>query len=52
MCVYQVGAKSSNIKFLRERVPSWIRIPLSVAVPFGTFEAVLSEDINKVLINL
>ncbi|XP_020533738.1 alpha-glucan water dikinase 2 isoform X2 [Jatropha curcas] len=42
-----VGAKSCNIKFLRERVPSWIRIPLSVALPFGTFEAVLSEDINK-----
>ncbi|CAN0838714.1 Alpha-glucan water dikinase 2 [Linum grandiflorum] len=42
-----VGAKSCNIRFLRERVPSWIKIPNSVALPFGTFEAVLSEDINK-----
>ncbi|CAK7347288.1 unnamed protein product [Dovyalis caffra] len=42
-----VGAKSCNIKFLRERVPSWIKIPISVALPFGTFETVLSEDVNK-----
>ncbi|CAI0405832.1 unnamed protein product [Linum tenue] len=42
-----VGAKSCNIRFLRERVPSWIKIPNSVALPFGTFEAVLSENINK-----
>ncbi|CAN1185315.1 Alpha-glucan water dikinase 2 [Linum perenne] len=44
-----VGAKSCNIRFLRERVSSWIKIPNSVALPFGTFEAVLSEDINKEL---
>ncbi|XP_021284061.1 alpha-glucan water dikinase 2 isoform X3 [Herrania umbratica] len=42
-----VGAKSCNIKFLRGRVPSWIRIPMSVAIPFGAFETVVSEDINK-----
>ncbi|WRX30294.1 hypothetical protein QQP08_022781, partial [Theobroma cacao] len=42
-----VGAKSCNIKFLRGRVPSWIRIPMSVAMPFGAFETVLSKDINK-----
>ncbi|XP_065880881.1 alpha-glucan water dikinase 2 isoform X2 [Euphorbia lathyris] len=46
-----VGAKSCNVKFLRERVPSCIKIPLSVALPFGTFEAVLSEDINKGVAN-
>ncbi|TYG69573.1 hypothetical protein ES288_D05G241500v1 [Gossypium darwinii] len=42
-----VGAKSCNIKFLRGRVPSWIRIPMSVAIPFGAFETVLSLDVNK-----
>ncbi|KAF2323958.1 hypothetical protein GH714_004742 [Hevea brasiliensis] len=42
-----VGAKSCNIKFLRERVPSWIKIPISVALTFGAFETILLEDINK-----
>nr|VDC75014.1 unnamed protein product [Brassica rapa] len=42
-----VGSKSCNIKFLRERVPSWIKIPTSVALPFGTFECALSDDSNK-----
>ncbi|OMO57553.1 Pyruvate phosphate dikinase, PEP/pyruvate-binding protein [Corchorus olitorius] len=46
-----VGAKSCNIKFLRGRVPSWIRIPMSVAIPFGAFETVLTQDINKDLAN-
>ncbi|CAA7037335.1 unnamed protein product [Microthlaspi erraticum] len=43
----KVGSKSCNIKFLRERVPSWIKIPTSVALPFGTFEIALSDDSNK-----
>ncbi|KAG8654882.1 hypothetical protein MANES_05G189000v8 [Manihot esculenta] len=42
-----VGAKSFNIKFLRERVPSWIKIPISVALTFGAFETVMSDNINK-----
>ncbi|CAN6584231.1 unnamed protein product [Malus baccata var. baccata] len=42
-----VGAKSFNIKVLRERVPTWIKIPMSVAIPFGAFEKVLLEDVNK-----
>ncbi|XWS25405.1 hypothetical protein CRYUN_Cryun27aG0065400 [Craigia yunnanensis] len=46
-----VGAKSCNIKFLRGRVPSWIRIPMSVAIPFGAFETVLSQDVNKDIAN-
>ncbi|KAK6245801.1 hypothetical protein SCA6_008891 [Theobroma cacao] len=46
-----VGAKSCNIKFLRGRVPSWIWIPMSVAMPFGAFETVLSKDINKDIAN-
>ncbi|KAK7858548.1 alpha-glucan water dikinase 2, partial [Quercus suber] len=46
-----VGAKSCNTKFLRGRVPSWIKIPMSVALPFGAFETVLSEDVNKDIAN-
>lgn len=29
-------------------MPSWIRIPMSVAIPFGAFETVLSQDVNQV----
>ncbi|XVF64923.1 hypothetical protein PTKIN_Ptkin09bG0205500 [Pterospermum kingtungense] len=46
-----VGAKSCNIKFLGGRVPSWIRIPMSVAIPFEAFETVLSQDVNKDVAN-
>lgn len=46
-----VGAKSCNTKILRGRVPSWIKIPMSVALPFGAFETVLSEDVNKDIAN-
>ncbi|KAL0927957.1 hypothetical protein M5K25_002185 [Dendrobium thyrsiflorum] len=42
-----VGAKSRNISYLKGKVPSWIGIPTSVALPFGVFEKVLSDNINK-----
>lgn len=42
-----VGAKSRNIAFVKEKVPSWIGIPTSVALPFGVFEKVLSDDMNQ-----
>eukprot|EP00249_Psilotum_nudum_P023740 c28967_g1_i1 orf=621-4901(-) len=42
-----VGAKSRNIGFLKEKLPSWIKVPTSVALPFGVFEKVLSEKENK-----
>ncbi|XVE85121.1 hypothetical protein DITRI_Ditri17bG0066500 [Diplodiscus trichospermus] len=42
-----VGAKSRNISYLKGKVPSWVGIPTSVALPFGVFEKVLSEKINK-----
>lgn len=29
-------------------MPSWVGIPTSVALPFGVFEKVLSDDLNKV----
>ncbi|EEF34459.1 alpha-glucan water dikinase, chloroplastic [Ricinus communis] len=42
-----VGAKSRNISHLKGKVPSWIGIPTSVALPFGVFEKVLSDGSNK-----
>ncbi|XP_006841018.2 alpha-glucan water dikinase, chloroplastic isoform X1 [Amborella trichopoda] len=42
-----VGAKSRNISYLKGKVPSWVGLPTSVALPFGVFEKVLSEDSNK-----
>ncbi|XP_057774579.1 alpha-glucan water dikinase, chloroplastic isoform X2 [Salvia miltiorrhiza] len=44
-----VGAKSRNIAHLKGKVPSWVNIPTSVALPFGTFEAVLSNNLNQVV---
>ncbi|KAH9319028.1 hypothetical protein KI387_020797, partial [Taxus chinensis] len=43
-----VGAKSRNIAYLKSIFKtSWIGVPESVALPFGVFEKVLSEDMNK-----
>ncbi|XP_043704280.1 alpha-glucan water dikinase, chloroplastic-like isoform X1 [Telopea speciosissima] len=42
-----VGAKSRNIAYLKGKVPSWVGIPTSVALPFGVFEKVLSESSNQ-----
>ncbi|CAM0870867.1 unnamed protein product [Alopecurus aequalis] len=42
-----VGAKSRNIAYLNGKVPSWVSVPTSVALPFGTFGTVLSDKINK-----
>uniref|UniRef100_A0A7I4D941 Pyruvate phosphate dikinase AMP/ATP-binding domain-containing protein n=1 Tax=Physcomitrium patens TaxID=3218 RepID=A0A7I4D941_PHYPA len=38
---------SRNIANLMGKLPSWIRLPTSVAVPFGVFEKVLTESVNK-----
>ncbi|KAJ4960809.1 hypothetical protein NE237_020719 [Protea cynaroides] len=42
-----VGAKSRNIAYLKGKVPSWVGIPTSVALPFGVFEKVLSDSSNQ-----
>ncbi|KAM7250917.1 hypothetical protein ACFE04_022800 [Oxalis oulophora] len=42
-----VGAKSRNIAYLKGKVPSWIGIPASVALPFGVFENVLADKLNR-----
>ncbi|KAH7423050.1 hypothetical protein KP509_12G037200 [Ceratopteris richardii] len=42
-----VGAKSRNVAHLKNKLPSSIKVPTSVALPFGVFEEVLAEDVNK-----
>jgi alpha-glucan,water dikinase len=41
-----VGAKANNLAKLRNALPSWIQVPASVALPFGTFEQVLGYAPN------
>ncbi|MGD8757256.1 MAG: PEP/pyruvate-binding domain-containing protein [Deltaproteobacteria bacterium] len=42
-----VGGKSNNLKHLKGRLPPWIYLPSSVALPFGVFEKVLSQELNR-----
>ena len=41
-----VGAKSKNLASLRGKLPEWISLPSSIALPFGSFEAAISSSIN------
>ena len=42
-----VGKKAFNQRLLRDKLPTWIKQPKSVALPFGVFERVLSLEENK-----
>ena len=42
-----VGGKSLNLRRLHGKLPKWIGLPASVAVPFGVFEMVLAEEKNR-----
>lgn len=42
-----VGGKSNNLSGLRGRLPEWIHLPASLALPFGSFEKVLEADSNR-----
>jgi alpha-glucan,water dikinase len=42
-----VGGKSCHQARLRGRLPDWIHLPLSAALPFGVFERVLSLPLNQ-----
>jgi len=44
-----VGGKSLNLRRLQDILPEWIRLPASVALPFGVFEKVLAEKTNRVI---
>lgn len=41
-----VGGKSANLALLRSKLPDWIELPRSVALPFGTFERVVAHPSN------
>lgn len=45
--VQVVGAKACNLAKLRQKLPDWIMVPRSIALPFGTFEAVLTDPANE-----
>jgi alpha-glucan, water dikinase len=42
-----VGGKSLNIKKMQGRLPDWIHLPASAAIPFGIFEKVLGTKENE-----
>ena len=44
-----VGSKSRNLQELRGRLPDWINLPASVALPFCTFDAVLAAPVNALV---
>jgi alpha-glucan, water dikinase len=44
-----VGGKSNNLNGLRGRLPDWIHLPTSVALPFGCFEKALEASPNQEL---
>uniref|UniRef100_A0A7S2LBW9 Alpha-glucan water dikinase phosphohistidine-like domain-containing protein n=1 Tax=Zooxanthella nutricula TaxID=1333877 RepID=A0A7S2LBW9_9DINO len=44
-----VGGKSCNLRRLRQRLPEWIHLPASAALPFGVFDKVLGAPENAAL---
>jgi alpha-glucan,water dikinase len=42
-----VGGKSLNVQRLRGKLPDWMMLPRSVAIPFGAFEKVLALEANR-----
>lgn len=42
-----VGGKSNNLIYLQDKLPDWIHMPSSAAIPFGVFEKILELDMNK-----
>jgi alpha-glucan,water dikinase len=42
-----VGGKSNNLNGLRRRLPDWVGLPASMALPFGVFEKVLGDGSNR-----
>jgi alpha-glucan,water dikinase len=42
-----VGGKSNNLRKMRGHLPSWIHLPASAALPFGVFERVLDQEMNR-----
>ena len=42
-----VGGKTCHLAELAGKLPGWIHLPSSMAIPFGIFEKVLSLDANR-----
>jgi len=42
-----VGGKSLHLAQLRGKLPDWIRLPASAALPFGTFQKVLDRQAGR-----
>ena len=42
-----VGGKSLHLRHLQGRLPDWIHVPASAALPFGTFRKVLGTEANR-----
>eukprot|EP00930_Biecheleria_cincta_P034548 TRINITY_DN23868_c0_g1_i1.p1 TRINITY_DN23868_c0_g1~~TRINITY_DN23868_c0_g1_i1.p1 ORF type:complete len:1400 (+),score=215.37 TRINITY_DN23868_c0_g1_i1:240-4439(+) len=40
------GGKSCNLNGLRGQLPDWIKLPASVAIPFGSFDSVVADAEN------
>jgi alpha-glucan,water dikinase len=41
------GGKSNNLRRMQGKLPDWIHLPASAALPFGVFEKVLTSPSNK-----
>src|SRR5262249_20588122 len=42
-----VGGKANNLNGLRGRLPDWVRLPKSIALPFGVLDKVLADERNR-----
>jgi alpha-glucan,water dikinase len=42
-----VGGKSNNLNGLRGRLPDWVGLPTSIALPFGVCEKTLEDGANR-----
>jgi alpha-glucan,water dikinase len=42
-----VGGKSNNLRKMQGLLPPWIHLPASAALPFGVFERVLEQEVNR-----
>ncbi len=42
-----VGGKSNNLQALRKKIPAWIQLPTSIALPFGVLEQCLKNKKNQ-----
>ena len=38
----QMGAKSNNLKILKEKIPNWLNVPDSICLPFKVMEHCLA----------